>query len=60
MIYVVMFDFGLAALLVAVLGFLVLCWFGFRKERMRQPMYGKFAIPVAYNAAATAVRKQCA
>jgi hypothetical protein len=60
MVYVVMFDFALAALVIAGLGFFVSCWIAFGKERIRRPIYRGFAVPNARNAAAIPIRKHCA
>jgi hypothetical protein len=60
MMYIAMFDFSLAALVVVLLGFFVWRWIAFWKERMQQPIYREFAVPVSHNPAATRVRKRCA
>lgn len=60
MIYVVVFDFALAALVIVALGFFVRCWVGFWKERMQQPLHREFAVAVTHKRAATPVRKRCA
>jgi len=60
MVYVIMFDFALAALVVAGLAFFVWCWIAFRQERIQHPIYPGFVVPVVQNAAATQVIKRCA
>jgi hypothetical protein len=60
MLYVVMFDFALAALVIVGLGVFVFCWIAFGKELMHKSMEREFVVPIAANATATPAGKRCA
>jgi hypothetical protein len=60
MIYIAMFDFGLAALGIAALGFFVWCWIAFGRDRTQHPIYRGLAVASVHNRATTRVRSRCA
>lgn len=59
MLYVMMFDFGLAAVVIAGLGFFVWCWIVFRKER-KQPIYRGCPVPAVHKAGTIPLTRRCA
>lgn len=60
MVYVVIFDFALAGLTLAIFGFFVWYWIAFSKKRLRHPFSERCEITVSHTKTSTLTTKRCA